>query len=67
MITLAPQQAAGLDLAAKWTKQCKGERGRLSQPIFRIFGYAGTGKTTITKRLAELTGARVAKKITVVR
>lgn len=59
MISLAPQQAAGLDLAAKWFKQCQFERGRLSQPIFRIFGYAGTGKTTITKRLAELTGASV--------
>jgi len=59
VISLAQQQAAGLDLAAAWFKQCKQERGRLSQPIFRIFGYAGTGKTTITKRLAELTGASV--------
>jgi len=59
VITLAPQQAAGLDLAAAWFKRCKSERGRLSQPIFRIFGYAGTGKTTITQRLAELTGASV--------
>lgn len=48
-----------MDLAAKWFKRCQQERGRLSQPIFRIFGYAGTGKTTITKRLAELTGASV--------
>jgi exodeoxyribonuclease-5 len=35
-------------------RQCKSEGGgNLSQPIFRLFGYAGTGKTTLAKHLAQ--------------
>lgn len=31
-----------------------------SDQVFRLFGYAGTGKTTLAKHLAETTGGRVA-------
>lgn len=38
-----------------WLRSCQAElaRGaRLSQPYYRVFGYAGTGKTTLAKELA---------------
>ena len=34
-----------------WLKAKPGERG--TPPLFRLFGYAGTGKTTLAKHLAE--------------
>ncbi|TLP43833.1 MULTISPECIES: ATP-dependent DNA helicase [Cohaesibacter] len=40
------QQAAALDAVNQWIK--KGDA-----PIFRLFGYAGTGKTTLAKHLAQ--------------
>lgn len=49
-------QEAALRAARGWLLQCEEEirRGvRLSQPIFRLFGYAGTGKTTLARTLAE--------------
>lgn len=42
----SPQQSSAIDQAAKWLKE-------KNTPIFRIFGYAGTGKTTLAKSLAE--------------
>ncbi len=42
----SPQQDAALKAAAKWYKDS-------SQQVFRLFGYAGTGKTTLAKHLAE--------------
>lgn len=51
----SPQQVTGLDMAAAWLKACRSEIKagmRLSRPIFRLFGYAGTGKTTLAKHLA---------------
>ncbi len=51
-------QAKGIKLFIAWYLRCKEEMERgepLSQPIFRIFGYAGTGKTTTLKTaIAEL-------------
>jgi exodeoxyribonuclease-5 len=47
MPTFTPQQDAALAAASKWFKA---EHGRAS--IFRLFGYAGTGKTTLAKHLA---------------
>src|SRR5262245_3424177 len=41
-------QDAALTAASNWLKAA---RGRAS--IFRLFGYAGTGKTTLAKHLAE--------------
>ena len=48
MPVFTPHQDAALSAASKWLK---GARGRAS--IFRLFGYAGTGKTTLVKHIAE--------------
>jgi exodeoxyribonuclease V len=48
MPSFTPQQDAALSAASTWLKAA---RGRAS--IFRLFGYAGTGKTTLAKHLAE--------------
>ncbi|VVT25908.1 ATP-dependent RecD-like DNA helicase [Rhizobium sp. EC-SD404] len=42
----APQQDEALKAVARWLKE-----GR--SPIFRLFGYAGTGKTTLARHFAE--------------
>ena len=42
----APQQDEALKAVAKWLKEGK-------QPVFRLFGYAGTGKTTLARHFAE--------------
>src|SRR4029079_19254726 len=47
MPVFTPHQDAALTAAANWLK---GARGRAS--IFRLFGYAGTGKTTLAKHIA---------------
>jgi exodeoxyribonuclease V len=47
-----PQQNAALDAVAEWLK--RGE-----PQIFRLFGYAGTGKTTLAKKIAEDAGGDV--------
>jgi exodeoxyribonuclease-5 len=43
---LAPQQDEALKAVSKWLKD-----GR--SPLFRLFGYAGTGKTTLARHFAE--------------
>ena len=50
MPTFSPEQDAALKAVADWLKDKPG-RGRA--PIFRLFGYAGTGKTTLAKHIAE--------------
>lgn len=47
-----PHQDAALKAAAAWLK--RGE-----PQIFRLFGYAGTGKTTLAKKIAEDAGGDV--------
>ncbi|OXT00360.1 ATP-binding protein [Notoacmeibacter marinus] len=42
----SPQQDAALKAVADWLKGGKG-------PVFRLFGYAGTGKTTLARHFAE--------------
>lgn len=42
----APQQDEALVAVSKWLKE-----GR--SPVFRLFGYAGTGKTTLARHFAE--------------
>ncbi len=42
----SPQQDEALKAVSKWLKD-----GR--QPVFRLFGYAGTGKTTLARHFAE--------------
>jgi exodeoxyribonuclease-5 len=52
----SPQQEAALKDAGDWLKTCQIELrfGRpLSRQIFRLFGFAGTGKTTLARHLAE--------------
>ena len=48
MPIFTPHQDAALTATSNWLK---GARRRAS--IFRLFGYAGTGKTTLAKHLAE--------------
>src|SRR5262245_65501796 len=48
MPIFTPHQDAALTAASIWLKAA---RGRAS--IFRLFGYAGTGKPTLAKHLAE--------------
>jgi len=53
----SPQQSKALDLAGAWLNQCTAEkksRKRLSKPFFYLAGYAGTGKSTLASKLAEL-------------
>ncbi len=42
----SPQQDEALKAVAAWLK--RGDR-----PVFRLFGYAGTGKTTLARHIAE--------------
>ena len=42
----SPQQDAALKAVAEWLR--RGDR-----QVFRLFGYAGTGKTTLAKHIAE--------------
>lgn len=42
----APQQDEALKAVSKWLKEGK-------TPVFRLFGYAGTGKTTLARHFAE--------------
>src|SRR5690606_27051173 len=46
----SPQQDAALVAAASWLKDP-------TRSIFRLFGFAGTGKTTLAKTLAQDAGA----------
>ena len=46
MTVVAPQQEAALKAIAKWLKAGNPQ-------VFRLFGYAGTGKTTLARRIAE--------------
>jgi ATP-dependent exoDNAse (exonuclease V) alpha subunit len=46
MTTWSPQQDAALQAVSRWLKDPKGAQ------VFRLFGYAGTGKTTLAKEMA---------------
>jgi exodeoxyribonuclease-5 len=48
MPIFTPHQDAALTAASDWFKGARG-----SASIFRLFGYAGTGKTTLAKHIAE--------------
>lgn len=45
-MTWSPQQDGALAAVAAWLKA-------RDRPIFRLFGYAGTGKTTLARHVAE--------------
>lgn len=57
-ITLTEMQAAGVKKIAAWYLQCKNEikaKKPLAQQVFRVFGFAGAGKSSVVKHaLAEL-------------
>ena len=46
----SPQQDAALGAVAEWQKAAVRRRGA---QVFRLFGYAGTGKTTLARHIAE--------------
>jgi exodeoxyribonuclease-5 len=48
----SPQQSSAIDAVANWFKNG-------TQPIFRVFGYAGTGKTTLARHFAETVNGSV--------
>ena len=51
MTTFSPEQDAALKAVAEWLKA---KPGRGNTPlIFRLFGYAGTGKTTLARHFAS--------------
>lgn len=51
MPVFTPHQDAALRAVATWLKEKPGRGG--TPPLFRLFGYAGTGKTTLAKHIAE--------------
>jgi exodeoxyribonuclease-5 len=51
MPAFSPQQDAALKSVSAWLKAKPGE-GNTPQ-LFRLFGYAGTGKTTLARHIAE--------------
>src|SRR5205823_5890734 len=51
MTTFTPHQDSALKTVADWLKAKPGKKG--TPPVFRLFGYAGTGKTTLARHIAE--------------
>jgi exodeoxyribonuclease-5 len=51
MPVFTPHQDAALTAVADWFKAKPGNGG--TPAIFRLFGYAGTGKTTLAKHIAD--------------
>src|ERR1700744_5857250 len=51
MPTFTPHQDSALQAVADWLKAKPGKNG--TPPVFRLFGYAGTGKTTLARHIAE--------------
>jgi exodeoxyribonuclease V len=51
-------QDTALKAVAAWMKARPGERG--TPQVFRLFGYAGTGKTTLANHIAEGVDGKVA-------
>ncbi len=51
MPTFTPHQDSALKAVADWLKAKPGRNG--TPPVFRLFGYAGTGKTTLARHIAD--------------
>src|SRR5438270_6457636 len=51
MPTFTPHQDAALKAVGDWLKAKPGRNG--TPPVFRLFGYAGTGKTTLARHIAD--------------
>ncbi len=56
MTIFTPHQDQALDAVAGWLKSKPGKNGA---QIFRLFGYAGTGKTTLAKHIAQHVSGKV--------
>ncbi len=52
---LTPEQAKAIVKAKKWFDACI----PLEASVFRVFGYAGTGKTTIAQEFAKMVSGKV--------
>src|SRR6185369_9220287 len=57
MTVFTPHQDAALQAVAAWLKAKPGQGG--TPQTFRLFGYAGTGKTTLARHLAEAVDGKV--------
>ena len=57
MPEFSPHQDEALKAVAAWLRAKPGKRG--TPQIFRLFGYAGTGKTTLARHLAESADGKV--------
>jgi len=57
MPQFTPHQDQALQAVAQWLKDKPGAPG--TPPVFRLFGYAGTGKTTLAKHIAECVDGEV--------
>ena len=51
MTTFTPHQDSALKAVADWLRGKPGSNGM--PQVFRLFGYAGTGKTTLARHIAE--------------
>src|SRR6202521_1356655 len=51
MTSFTPHQDSALKAVADWLKAKPGRHG--TPQVFRLFGYAGTGKTTLARHIAE--------------
>jgi exodeoxyribonuclease V len=51
MTAFSPHQDTALKAVADWLRAKPGQRG--TPQVFRLFGYAGTGKTTLARHIAD--------------
>ena len=58
----SPQQEMALKSVSEWlaSRDVTARRWHAAPQVFRLFGYAGTGKTTLAKQIAEDVGGEVA-------
>ena len=66
-ISLTSDQSNAVKKAAEWFRNCRSEIDsgkKLTQQIFRIFGFAGCGKSTITKYIMGEIGGTTMPRIT---
>src|SRR5260370_11769890 len=57
MTIFTPHQDSALKAVAEWLKAKPGKNG--TPPVFRLFGYAGTGKTTLARHIADAVDGEV--------
>src|SRR6266853_2016292 len=57
MTVFTPHQDAALQAVAAWLKAKPGQGG--TPQTFRLFGYAGTGKTTLARHVAQAVDGKV--------